>query len=98
MRSLKTSDIFVMSRILKKMNIDLDIKDGMTESQAGAMFIQKIAENLYLAENEVNEFMGELVGMSGEEFNELDIEQTFKYFNEFKNQKGLKTFFKLASK
>lgn len=98
MRKLKTRDIFKMSRILSKIQIDFkEIKtEGMSEQQAGMALIKLVFENLHYAEAEVNEFVGDLVGLTGEEFEDLDIEYAIEIMKEFKNIKGLDVFFKSA--
>jgi hypothetical protein len=116
MRPLKTSDVYQMSKILKKLNIktnellkNIDIKKikiskdtteigKMAMLQAGIELIQKVLENLHLAENEVNEFLAGLVGITGKEFGELPIEDTLEIITLFKEQKGLANFLKLAGK
>lgn len=95
MRELITADVFKMSKILKKMDIKLEV-EGKTQAQVGAELIVKIGENLHLAENEVNEFMGSLIGIPAKEFSELPLTKTFEYLEEFKNMPGLVNFFKLA--
>jgi|SRR5690625_2598469 len=99
MRDLKTGDIYKMSRILKKMNINLnDIDENTTMEQAGVQFIQKIFENLHLAEDEMNEFLAELIGITPKEFSELPITKTIEIFNQFMKQKDIVAFLKLAGK
>lgn len=98
MRKIKTGDIYKMSRILKKLNIKTDLKDGISMTQAGVQVFQKALENLYQAENEVNEFMADLVGITPEEFADLPIGETLKIFNEFRKQEDIKTFLELAGK
>lgn len=97
LRKLKTNDIFKMSKILKKMNLKIDTKDKNQE-QLGAEIIQMIVENLYLAQDEVNEFIGGLVGLTGEKFGELDIEESQAIFMQFKEMPQIASFFKLASR
>lgn len=98
MRALKTSDIFKMSKILKKINIKLDVNDKVNQQQMGVQMVQKVAENLHLAESEVNTFLSELVGMTADEFSKLPIEDTLKIIALFKEQKGLSSFFMVANK
>lgn len=98
MRSLKTSDIFKMSKILQKMNIKFEVSPDMTQEQMGVQFIQSILENLHKAEDEVNAFMADLVGMSPKEFAELPITELMQVFEMFKQQKGVNTFLSLAGK
>jgi len=106
MRGLKTSDIYVMSKILKKlnlkMNVDLNKYKGKKISQEDAgkeMMIDLLKtalENLSDAENEVNTFLASLVGLKAKEFSNLPIEDTFEIIGLFKEQKGLKNFLKQA--
>jgi len=95
LRKLKTNDIYKMSKILKKMNLKFNVKDK-TQEQLGAEMIQSIIENLYMAQEEVNDFLGGLVGMSGEDFGELDIEESQEIIKQFKEIPQLANFFKLA--
>lgn len=106
MRALKTSDIFAMSRILKKLELDLKIdiskfkgKELTAEDAGKEAFIQLLKtalENLHQAEKEVNGFLGSLVGLNEKKFGELPIEDTFEIIAQFKGQKGLANFLKLA--
>lgn len=66
--------------------------------QAVAELAQKVAENLYLAENEVNEFMASLVGIKAEDFAKLPLEDGIKIFSLFKEQKGIGSFLQAAVK
>ncbi|OEH86254.1 hypothetical protein BHU72_12020 [Desulfuribacillus stibiiarsenatis] len=107
-RNLKNSDVFKMSKILKAMNLKLDAKQFMEkfsekdiaekQMQFGLEMIKTALENLHLAENEVNEFLGGLIGITGEEFAELDIEVGMQVTAQFKELKGIKAFFQLVSK
>jgi len=97
MRELKGKDIFKMSKIMKKMNLKIDATEGKTQKQAGAELILSAFENLHLAENEVNEFLADMVGMKAEEFAELPLEKTLEIIKEFKQIPGLAGFFKQAN-
>lgn len=98
MRKLKGTDIFAMSKILKKMGIKPDVKKGMTQEQLGVDMFVMVLENIHLAEDEINEFMSGLIGISKEEFAELELEEMMDIFAQFKEQKGLDTFFKQLGK
>ena len=100
MRNLKTTDIFKMSKILSKMDVSFgDVKvEGMSQQQVGMELIKVVIENLHKAEDEVNDFMGSLVGMSGEEFGELELDESFAIIQQFKELKGLSGFFKSVTK
>ncbi|HHY72703.1 MAG TPA: hypothetical protein GX497_05675 [Bacillus bacterium] len=98
MRSLKTADIFKMSKILKKMDLKIKLEEGASQAQVGVQLIQSILENVHQAEDEVNAFLAELVGLEVKEFSELPIEDMLEIFNLFKEQKGIINFLKLAGK
>lgn len=102
MRELNTNDIFKMSRILGKLNLKMDFEidneDENWDEKLGVSLLQKIAENLHLVQTEVNDFLGDLCGMSGEEFGKLPIKQTMKHIKEFQKLDGVADFFKLAGR
>lgn len=98
MRPLKTSDIFKMSKILKKINLKLDLSDKTTQTAMGVQMVQRVIENLHLAEDEVNAFLADLVGLTPEKFADLPIEETIEIITLFKEQKGIINFLKLAGK
>ena len=100
MRDLVFNDVFAFSRILKKANIkkDLDVKGKTTQAEMGAEMIVTFLENIDLAKNEINDFMGSLTGMTGKEFSHLPNTEALAYFEEFKNQPGINDFFKSASR
>jgi len=100
MRQLITNDVFKMSKILKKLNLNFDFnidsKDKNWDEKFGVEIIKKIAENAHLAQNEINDFLGELAGITGDEFGKLPIKDAIKIINEFKNLDGINDFFKSA--
>lgn len=96
MRPLKTSDIFKMSKILKKLNIKFDVSEKTNQQEMGVQMLQRVAENLYLAEDEVNIFLAELVGIDAKTFADLPIEDTLQIISLFKEQKGLASFLSVA--
>jgi predicted transcriptional regulator len=96
MRKLKTSDIFKMSKILKKMGLKINTENA-TQKQAGADLILSVFENLHLAEKEVKEFLADLMGMSSTEFAELPFERVFEIIKDFKQMSGIESFLKSAN-
>ena len=84
-------------KILKKMDLKIgDVADKKQE-QVGAELILEVFENLHLAEAEVNELLADMVSMTVAEFEELEIDKTMEIIKEFKNIKGLSSFFKRAN-
>ena len=97
MRELKMKDIFKMSKILKKMDLKVGDVAEKTQKQVGAELILEVFENLHLAEAEVNEFLADMKGIAVTEFEELPIDKTMEIIKEFKEMKGLSSFFKQAN-
>lgn len=97
MRKLKASDIFAMSKILKKMDIKKHLKreEGQTNEEYGQNMFMTLLENIGEAEAEFNKFFGSLVNISEEEFGDLDIEGIFEIFEQFKEQDGISRFLQL---
>ena len=90
LRGLKTSDIFKMSKILKKMNLKIEpsykeinaegktITKEKTQQQVGAELFLSAFENLHMAEAEVNGLLADMSNMTTEEFSELPLEKTLE--------------------
>jgi uncharacterized protein YdiU (UPF0061 family) len=98
LRELKTKDIFKMSKILKKMGLKKDINvTDKSQQEVGAELILTVFENMHLAESDINNFLGDLCGMTEDEFSELQFEKVIEVIKEFKNIEGISNFFKSAS-
>ena len=99
LRKLNGNDIFKMSKILKKIEFNPDlsnIKEQDTESMqisVGINMLKNILENLYLAQDEVNDFLGGLIGCTGEEFGEKDLDEVGEVLVEFKEMVKDSSFF-----
>lgn len=97
-RKLTGNDIFYMSKILSKMDLKIDLTEGMTQEQLGADLVMKILNNLHLAKDDVNNFLGGLIGMKGKDFGELPLDEYFGYIEKFKDTEGIGDFLKRAGK
>lgn len=100
MRRLKFKDAGKASKILKKLNLrvseDLDIENA---EALGASLFLKLAENYSNVEDEVAEFMADLIeDMTAGEFKELELEEAFKYFEKLSKDEGLSNFLSLVKK
>lgn len=105
-RKLNGNDIFKMSRILKKIDFNIDMS-GVTMGSAnteelqinvGINMFKNVLENLHLAQSEVNDFLGDLCGCSGEEFGKKDLDEVAEVIIEFKEIVKNSNFFTLVSK
>lgn len=95
MRQLTTNDIFKLSRILKKLNVKINT-ENKTDEQFGMDLIIQIAENAYIAQSEINEFLADLSGMSVDEFAKLPIKDFMQIIKEFKQLDGINDFFNIV--
>lgn len=113
LRKLNGNDIFKASRILKKMDFKMnmeEIKQFMEKENkedqnienaqmaAGLEVFKRILENLYLVQDEVNDFLGSLCGCSGEEFGEKDLDEVAEVMIAFKGMVKESNFLKHLSK
>lgn len=99
LRKLNGNDIFKMSKILKKIEFNPDLSDikgkdaEAMQISVGMNMIKNILENLHLAQDEVNEFLGSLSGCLGEEFGEKDLDEVGEILVEFKEMVKGSSFF-----
>jgi hypothetical protein len=113
MRKLSTRDGFKLSKILRQLGLKDQIKlflrgvsvDGKskeelaeTQKQMGIELFSDMLESLSDAEPEIAEFIGGLVGLKGDEFLDLPIEDCIDVLKQFKNQTGLRSFLQLAAR
>lgn len=108
-RKLGWGDTFKLSKILKKMSLKIDaseiankIDPAQSLEKAGIqaflpIFLQAL-ENLHLAESEINDFLGSLVGITGKEFSELPFEEGLSVIGQLAGQKGIADFLKSAGR
>ncbi|OMH20081.1 hypothetical protein AC231_04655 [Clostridium pasteurianum] len=106
MRKLKTSDLFSLSRIFKKMDIKDEIKT-LTRDITGLSEEEKIKisqelqvnlsilfiENIGNAEKEVYKLFASLTDKTAEEIENMDLDKFFKLIQELFNQEGFENFF-----
>ena len=111
MRKLKTSDLFSMSRILKKMNIKDEIK-GLSKDVTGVTTEEKkkaeqsmeidlamlFVENIGSAEKEIYKFFADLAGKTAADIENMDLNDFINLVKELFNQDGFASFLSTASK
>ena len=110
MRELKHKDIYKISKILRKMDMKKEIQklykdgSGKTEEERQRMLedlkaemLLMFMENIEKAETEINDFMGDLIGINGEEFADLPIKESMDYFAQLFNLEDAHAFFKMAA-
>lgn len=102
MRSLQFKDVGKLSKILKKLQLrvdkDLNIQD---EESLGASLFLKLAENYSDVQDDIAEFMADLLkdeGLTKVKFLELELDEVYDYFIKLKDDKGLERFLSIVSK
>lgn len=101
MRALALKDAGKASKILKKLGLRIDDKGDVRSLEAlGASLFLVAMENYHLAEQEIAEFMASLIGdeMTAAKFLNLTLDESIPYFEQLKEDPGIKRFFKLVGK
>ncbi|UZW12557.1 hypothetical protein OSC52_11895 [Clostridium pasteurianum] len=111
MRKLKTSDLFSLSRILKKMDIKDEIKslakDITSLSEEEKIKISQelqvnlsilFIENIGNAESDVYKLFASLTDKTAKEIEDMDLDKFFKLIQELFNQEGFENFLSRALK
>jgi hypothetical protein len=111
MRKLKTSDIFALTRIVKKMNIKKEIAEvakdvsGFTadekvkaEATMQTSIILIFVENLGSAETEIYKLLADVTGTTAEDIENMDIDLLIPMIKELFSQEGIGSFLSVALK
>lgn len=111
MRNLKTSDLFTLSRIIKKMNIKEDIKllakdiTGLSneEKKKAEQSMQidltmLFAENIGSAEAEVYKLFADLTDQTVKDIKDMDLDKFIELIQEIFKQGNLGNFLSTALK
>ncbi len=97
-RNLIWNDVYAAAKIVKKIKIDITEEElerfGENVQVAGVNIIKNMIGNTPEAQEEINEFLGSLFGITGEEFGQLSFDEVFGCFDQFRNLKGIDSFFK----
>lgn len=83
---------------LKSEDLKVNLDSENADQEFGVNLLMKVAENAYMAQDEINDLIGGLCGMTGAEFGELPISESLKLIAEFKNLDGISDFFEQAGR
>ena len=96
MRKPNIKDTFLMSRIIKKIDLkNADIKWEEKAEIVGKEVIFYIVENIDKVENEVSELISNIFEVEKEKALEVPLDEVFE---QLKNIEGIKNFFQQAGK
>lgn len=98
MRKLKFTDVGKASKIIRKLNLRADSIDTENVEAMGASIFLKIIENYSNVENEVAEFMADIVEVTPEKFKELELDQVMNYIVDLKEDSGFSNFLNTVKK
>lgn len=101
MRELKWNDAYEAAKILKGITIELteqDVESATNQYAAGINAIKNAIANSGRARKEIDSFVGGLFGLSGEEFNQLPMDEAMDCMDAFMSAKGSMRFFKLVGR
>ena len=98
MRELLNDDLFLISEILDKMDINIpDIRDktGAEKSDKtyGMEIIMSVVKNIHLAKDQVNTLISNLTGKTKEEAAVMKLSETVKTIKEIIAKEDFKSFF-----
>ncbi|MBH8601188.1 hypothetical protein [Thermoactinomyces sp. CICC 23799] len=96
MRQLKTSDIFRLSSIIRKLNLkkELAALNAKEPEKLGLQLFLLLFENLDQAEEEITSFFADLAGKTPDQFKEMSLEELGQFMDELRQVKGLGDFFR----
>lgn len=111
MRKLKTSDLFGLSKILKKMDIKSDIKalakdvTGLSDEEKAKAsqelqidLAMLFVENIGSAEKEIYNFLADITENTVEKIKDMDLGDFINLIKELFSQEGLGSFLSTALK
>lgn len=95
LKKLIWSDVYKASKILKKLKVDVSEEDMNVKNPMirGINIIKNMIGNSEHAQDEINEFLGHLFGISGEEFGNLSLKESFSAMKQIKESEDLDDFF-----
>lgn len=91
-RGLKTTDFFVMAKIVSKMGSKMlkQINESTTEMQAGLLFMTIALEN---AEEDMKAWLADLCGKTVEEFESMSFDAPIEVIEKLSEKEDLNAFF-----
>ncbi len=100
MREFTLEDGFLLSEILDKTDLQIDLneladsaKDKELQAFVGGQLILTIIKKLHLAQNEVIKLMANMSGESVEDVKKWNAKKIKEFFTELFAQEGIKDFF-----
>lgn len=102
MRTLENNDIYLLSEIIDKMEIELpsqtkNVKGKEVpkdQQEYGKEIITLLIRKIYKAKNEINQLISNLTGITTEEVEKMKIKDTIEAFKNIASQEGFADFLK----
>jgi enoyl-[acyl-carrier-protein] reductase (NADH) len=93
MRKLQTEDMFLLSEIIDKMDLKIDIKDK-TQAEAGLELVLQLVKKAYKTKEEIKQLVSTLTGKTIEEVSAMSPKEMISTISEIMKQDGVLDFFK----
>ncbi len=94
MRGIVAKDIFALSRIAEKMNLDLSKVRGKDKKISGIELFKNFFENLGKAEKEVTVFLAGVSGKTEKEISNMPLKELKELVKELFQDEEIVNFFK----
>lgn len=99
LRKIKFSDLGAASKIIQKLELRIEGNGSSSVEEIGASLFLVLIEKYHLVENDVAQFMSNLIeDMTKEEFLGLNLDEVFAYIEELKKDEGLSRFLQTLNK
>jgi hypothetical protein len=89
---LKTSDAYLLSKIVDKLNINLEGMAGKEANELGMTIVMAIVKGLHKVKDEVGQLLSSMSGKSVKEIDNLPLKETIELVKEILKEEGLKDF------
>jgi|LGVE01.1.fsa_nt_gb hypothetical protein len=98
MREVIWNDVYTAAEILKPLKANLNGVDIENDNAvvSGIMIFKNMIAEIGDAKKEMDEFLGSLFDITGEEFNKLPLMIAANCIKQFKKQEGFEDFFDLV--
>ena len=95
MREIHWDDVYNAAEILKNLKLDMTGVDIENDSPvtAGIPIFKNMISNASVAKVEIDNFLGSLFNITGDEFNKLPFLKAAKCMKQFKDMDGFDDFF-----
>lgn len=97
---LKTKDMFILSAIVDKMELDVDIKEllaarkhkDVNDEEMGEKLIFSIVRKIHKAKAEITQLLANVSGKTAKEVDDLELKETMDLIKQVLQEEGVMDF------